>query len=60
MAMSRIEGEASIVQLLRLLKRLGLLSNKTYIKLGNHLMTNGEAKKDAWRQANWKAFLKNG
>jgi len=52
--------DANIIGFLRILRRLGLLSSKTYLSIGSDLMVNGHSKKDKWRQANWKEYLKSG
>lgn len=52
--------DANIIQFFRVLKKIGLLSNTTYLRIGTDLMVNGNSKKDAWRKANWKEFLKSG
>ena len=58
--MNPLDADANIIYLLRVLKKLGLLSRETYSRIGTDLMFNGKGKKDAWRKANWKDFLKSG
>jgi hypothetical protein len=58
--MNRPDADANVIYFLRALKKLGLLSHNTYIYLGEYLIVNGKNKKDAWRKANWKEFLKSG
>lgn len=36
------------------------MSEETYLTMGTWLMLHGNEKKDQWRQANWKEYLKNG
>lgn len=52
--------DANIITFFRVLKKLGLLTKATYFAIGQDLMLNGNSKKDAWRKANWKEFLKSG
>ena len=58
--MNELNADANVVYFLRTLKKLGLLSRETYLKIGSYLMTHGKSKKDTWRKANWKEFLKSG
>lgn len=58
--MNQLDADANVIYFLRVLKKLRLLSQKTYIRLGQYLIVNGKSKKDAWRKANWKEFLKSG
>lgn len=58
--MNPLDIDANILQLLRVLKKLGLISKTTYWDIGQDLMHNGNSKKDKWRKANWKEFLKSG
>ena len=55
-----LDTDANILQLARVLNKLGLISSKTYSTLGTYLLYFGQGKKNAWRQANWKDFLKSG
>ena len=52
--------DAKVIVFLRVLKRLNLISKKTYATIGAYLIDHGKSKKDAWRKANWKDFLKIG
>lgn len=58
--MNPLDFDANVVKFLRVLKKFGLISRATYSRLGTNLMVNGEGKKDKWRKANWKDFLKSG
>lgn len=55
-----LDIDANMLQFIRILKKLGLVSRKTYARIGQDLLFNGKGKKDAWRKANWKEFLKSG
>lgn len=60
MQVNPLDYDASLLRLIRILKKLELISRKTYSRIGEHMIVNGHAKKDKWRQANWKDFLKSG
>lgn len=53
-----INAAASILQMLRLLMRLEILTNKTYFRLGETLMKRTAM--DNWRKANWNDYISNG
>jgi hypothetical protein len=59
-SMNKLNADANVVYFMRFLKKLGLLSSKTYIRIGQHLLIHGGSKKDTWRKTNWKEFLKDG
>lgn len=52
--------DVNIIHFLRFLRKLGLLSKKTYLVIGEDLIIKGSGKKSAWRKANWKEYLKSG
>jgi len=58
--MSKLGTDASIIHFIRVLKRIGLLSNNTYQLIGQHLIFHGQEEKSTWRQMSWESFLKDG
>ncbi len=58
--MTKQGTDASVIKFLQTLKKMGLVSTRTYLRIGSYMISHGAEKKSAWRQANWKSFLAGG
>lgn len=58
--MNQLDADANVLEFVRVLRKLNLISQKNYSRIGTYLINHGKGKKDAWRKANWKEFLKSG